>query len=107
MIEQAIRPAGVEAQHPILNRLQTDAVDLCRNMPPTAVVNHRQRQQPPNLVRVPAQTRQPPNHCPVKIIPSLDLRVLTGNRKRISGVIIDCLLLAVSRRTALRSLSLT
>ena len=68
-VKQALGPLGVEAQHPIPNRLQTNAADLCRRVPRATIVNHRQRQQPPNLVRVPAQTRQPSKTNAIKTLP--------------------------------------
>lgn len=68
-VKQALGPAGIEAQHPVSDRLQAHAADLCRRAPCITIVNHRQRQQPPNLICVPAQTRQPSKTSPVKIVP--------------------------------------
>jgi hypothetical protein len=65
-VEQALGPAGIEAQHPVSDRLQTNTADLRRRLPRTTIVNHRQRQQPPNLVGVTAQTRQPAKTSPSK-----------------------------------------
>ena len=68
-IEQPVGPARVEAQHPVPNRLQAHAADICRRVPRTTIVYHRQRQQPANLVRIPAQTRQPSKTSSVEIVP--------------------------------------
>jgi hypothetical protein len=53
-IDQSARTRGVEPQHPIANRLKTDATDPRRRATCAAFLNHRQCQQPTNLVRTPA-----------------------------------------------------
>ena len=67
-VKQALGPAGVEAQNPVSDRLQTDTADLRRRLPRTTIVNHRKRQQPTNLVRIATQPGQPSKTGPVKIV---------------------------------------
>ncbi len=68
-VKQALGPVGVEAEHPVPNRLQADAADLRRRAPRTTIIDYRQRQQSPNLVCVPAQSRQPSKTGPIEILP--------------------------------------
>ena len=54
---QPVRSAGVEAQHPVANDLQTDAADP-RIRPAATIVDLGQRQQTTALGRVPGPLRE-------------------------------------------------
>ena len=57
-VDQASCTLGIESQHPVAHRLQSDAADLGRLVARAAVVNRRQRQQPPRLSRILGPPRQ-------------------------------------------------
>jgi hypothetical protein len=58
-VDKPIR-TGVEPQHPIANRLQTNAAKLCCIATSAALINRGQCEQPTDLVRITAGPRQCP-----------------------------------------------
>jgi hypothetical protein len=68
-IDETVRPPGIEPQHPIAHRLQTDPADARRLPARAVVVNLGKRQKAPALVRVPCLLRQPPQRQRVKVFP--------------------------------------
>jgi len=57
-VDQPRRALGIERQHPVAHRRQSDAADLGRLAARAAVVDRRQRQQPPGLGGVRRPLRQ-------------------------------------------------
>src|SRR5262245_60183794 len=60
-VQESVRPASVEAQHPVPDDLKPDAADLGRLSARRTVIDRRKRQKPPNLRTVvgsPGQTAQ-------------------------------------------------
>src|SRR5262249_59241809 len=58
-VQESVRPASVEAQHPGPDDLKPDAADLGRLSARRTVIDRRKRQKPPNLRTVvgsPGQT---------------------------------------------------
>ena len=48
-VQESVRPASVEAQHPVPDDLKPDAADLGRLGACRTVIDRRKRQQPPGL----------------------------------------------------------
>ena len=59
-IDETLRPPGIEPQHPVADRLQTDTANARRLPTRAAVVNLGKRQQAPALIRIPRLFRQTP-----------------------------------------------
>src|SRR5262245_6690198 len=60
-VHESVRPASVEAQHPVPDDLKPDAADLGRLGARRTVKNRRNRQKPPGLRAIfasPGQTAQ-------------------------------------------------
>src|SRR5262249_12089433 len=60
-VQESVRPASVEAQHPVPDDLKPDAADLGRLGARRTVIDRRKRQKPPGLRTVvgsPGQTAQ-------------------------------------------------
>src|SRR5262249_59471846 len=58
-VQESVRPASVEAQHPVPDDLKPDAADLGRLGARRTVIDRRKRQKPPGLRTVvgsPGQT---------------------------------------------------
>ena len=68
-IDETLRPPGIEPQHPVADRLQTDTADARRLPARAGVLNLGKRQKAPALVRVPRLLRQPPQRQRVKVFP--------------------------------------
>ena len=67
-IDKPVRPRGVEAQHPVTHRLQTDTANPRRLTPRAAVVDRGQRQQATTLIGIARPTRKQPKRRRVEII---------------------------------------
>jgi hypothetical protein len=60
-VHESVRPASVEAQHPVPDDLKPDAGDLGRLGARRTVIDRRKRQKPPGLRAIfasPGQTAQ-------------------------------------------------
>src|SRR4029450_12840675 len=60
-VPESVRPASVEAQHPVPDDLKPDAADLGRLRARRTVIDRRKRQKPPGLRAIfasPGQTAQ-------------------------------------------------
>ena len=68
-VDQAIRPLGVELQHPVANDLERHPADPGRLRARRAFVNRRQSQKPPRLRAVLRSPRRLPHHLRIKISP--------------------------------------
>ena len=77
-VHQPGRPLSVEGQHPIPNRLKTNAADPRRLGPRDPVIDRRQRQQPTRLAGVLRPPRQPAQANTV-VIPAKPKRSRHGN----------------------------
>src|ERR1700734_899062 len=68
-VDQALRPLGVELQHPVANDLERHPADPGRLRAPRAFVNRRQSQKPPRLRPVLRSPCRRPHHLRIKISP--------------------------------------
>ena len=57
-VDQPVRPTGVEAQHPIVNRLQANAPNPSRLTARAPVINLGHSQKPPQLTGITRAPRQ-------------------------------------------------
>jgi hypothetical protein len=67
-IDQPVRPTGVEAQHPIVNRLQTNAPIPSRLTARAPFINLGHSQMPPQLTGITRALRQSAKLGTVKIL---------------------------------------
>src|ERR1700722_2548851 len=68
-VDQALRPLGVELQHPVANDLERHPADPGRLRARRAFVNRCQSQKPPRLRAVLRSPRRRPHHLRIKISP--------------------------------------